>query len=1169
MNAYLETVEAQRAAANPARSAFVLANAGTGKTYLLINRVARLLLTRTPPEKILCITFTKAAAAEMSERLFAVLGEWALSDDETLQKALDELEGSERRQRSESDLAIVRRLFAQALETPGGLKIQTIHAFCESTLRRFPLEAGVAPGFVVLEDGEARALIDAGLDALAAQSSKDTGLRNAFATLSGDRSERDVRALLSGGGVSAVQFEELTHLFHGAENILSSIAGELGAEPEKTDADQINIFVASLDNEKLHAAREAFLHGGANAQKFCAKPLGVFFDAGTPEEKWAALAKLFTKTDGNARGKYGDKKVEGAAPWVEPYFLELEKHFFIASDRIKAARILEDTRAYVTLKTALVENYKAAKAMRAALDFDDLVALTRKLFKGTDAAWIMYKLDHGIEHILVDEAQDTSPPQWSVIEAPLKEFFAGEGAQGSGRTFFAVGDTKQSIYSFQGADAGLFREKEQDLGRIINTVADYRNVELTLSFRTAPAVLNFVDALFADEAAAEGLGDFPIPRHDAFREGSAGQVELWPLTPRPKKADTDPWDAPVDAPTVGDPARLLSDRIAQTIKEWLQSDAILESKNRPIEADDVMVLVQSRGRLFGEIIRSLARANVPVAGADRLKLLEDPAVEDILSYARFALTPNDDLSLAEIFKSPFFGFDEDALFELAHNRNENQNLWETLQARAAERKAWSAARSAISEAVAIAHREGPVHFIAHLLEAGAPSGRAKLFQRLGQSSSDAIDEVMHQALQFETENPRNLRAFLSWFEQNAGEIKREMERNTGAVRVMTVHGAKGLESEIVFLLDAHRTIDTAKSSPLIKLTRDPAHTERLDGLPVLVGGKTNDTTTTRAARDEKIRRDFEEYRRLLYVAATRARDRLYICGIESGRDKDPTAKETRIKSWHSLAIDAFDRLDPVEAVGDAPIWDEGDAKTLRYSNPQTACPDEKNIASANKAVVEPDWLHKPASEEQATGWLAPSHIDVDAPAAAAKQSPAYSPLASVDRFFRGNTLHRLLELLPEIAEAERPAAADRLLQHAAPQIDAPERAAWRDEVLKVLNDPQFAPVFGAGSRAEVSIAGTINSKGHDKKFSGAIDRLVVSEDKILVVDYKTNRPPPSNIEDADPAYIAQLAVYRALLQEIYPDHKIDCALLWTYDARLMAVPSLFLDHAIARFVTTG
>ena len=1169
MSAYLETVEAQRAAANPARSAFVLANAGTGKTYLLINRVARLLLTRTPPEKILCITFTKAAAAEMSERLFAVLGEWALSDDETLQKALDELEGSERHQRSPSDLAIVRRLFAQALETPGGLKIQTIHAFCESTLRRFPLEAGVAPGFVVLEDGEARALIDAGLDALAAQSSKDTALQSAFAKLSAKRGERDVRALLSGSGVSAVQFDELVRQFGGDEKILSEIAGELGAEPGKTETDHINDFVASLNEEKLRAAREAFLQGGSNAQKFCAKPLGVFFDAKTPEERWAALSKLFTKSDGKARGKYGDKKVEAAAPWVEPYLLELEQQFFAADDRKKAVRIFEDTHAYVTLKSALVEHYKAAKAARAALDFDDLVALTRHLFKGTDAAWIMYKLDHGIEHILVDEAQDTSPSQWSVIEAPLKEFFAGEGAQESGRTFFAVGDTKQSIYSFQGADAGLFREKELDLGRIINAVADYRNVKLTLSFRTAPAVLNFVDALFADEAAAEGLGDFPIPRHDAFREGSAGKVELWPLTPRPKKTDADPWDAPVDAPTVGDPARILSDRIAHTIKDWLQSRSILESKNRPIEADDVMVLVQSRGRLFGEIIRSLARANVPVAGADRLKLLEDPAVEDILSFARFALTPIDSLSLAEILKSPFFGFDEDALFELAHHRSEKQTLWEALQAGASEQKFWAEACDALVEASAIAHREGPVHFIAHLLEAGAQSGRAKLFQRLGSSSRDAIDEVMQQALQFESEHPRNLRAFLSWFEQNAGEIKREMERNTGAVRVMTVHGAKGLESEIVFLLDAHRTIDTAKSSPLIKLTRDAAHTERLDDLPVLVGGKNNDTTTTREAREEKIRRDFEEYRRLLYVAATRARDRLYICGVESGRDKDPTAKETRAKSWHSLAIDAFDRLDPIETVGDAPLWDDSDAPALRYANPQTASPDEKTTLSEQQSFVVPDWLHAPARDEQASGWLAPSHINADAAPSVAKQSSAYSPLTSVDRFFRGNTLHRLLELLPDIPDAERPAAADRLLQHAAPQIETSERAAWRDEVLKVLSDEKFGAVFGAGSRAEVSIAGALNSAGQDKKFSGAIDRLVVSEDKILVVDYKTNRPPPLEIEDADPAYIAQLAVYRALLQEIYPDHKIECALLWTYDARLMAVPTEFLDHAIARFVTTG
>ena len=423
MNAFEKTVEAQRIAAHPERSVFVMANAGAGKTHLLINRVARLLLTKIRPEKILCITFTKAAAAEMSERLFDVLGRWALYDDAALQQALDDLEGGEAVPRAPDDLAVVRRLFAQALETPGGLKIQTIHAFCESTLRRFPLESGVAPGFTVLEDSDARLLIDEALSGVARDALADPQLGAAFERLSATRRERDLRALLIGAVQRSAETERHIARYGGYEGAVAALAAELDVDRQKSAAVIQAEFIAALPRSKLVEAQSALAASGKNAQNRCAAPLNDFLQAQEAQAQWRFLAKLFFKSDGAPRGKYGDKTTATLAPWVEEFLLDLEQQFALANEKLKAASILADTAAYLTLQQALADRYRSVKAARAALDFDDLILGAQRLFDSAGAAWIMYKLDQGIDHILIDEAQDTSPGQWSVIEAPLKEFF--------------------------------------------------------------------------------------------------------------------------------------------------------------------------------------------------------------------------------------------------------------------------------------------------------------------------------------------------------------------------------------------------------------------------------------------------------------------------------------------------------------------------------------------------------------------------------------------------------------------------------------------------------------------------------------------------------------------------------------------------------------------------
>lgn len=1166
-----ETTNNQRKAADPKNSVFVMANAGSGKTRVLTDRVARLLLDGVLPQQILCITYTKAAASEMQDRLFSLLGSWALLDDELLRNELSKLEGENSPLRQTAELNGVRRLFARALETPGGLKIQTIHSFCESVLRRFPIEAGTPPGFTVIEEREAAALTEKAIDDLAIMALSDEALARDFSRLAAIYNEDRLREIFGKETRAGLAYAAITTRHGDAEGALSALAKSLGVEPSATTEGLQEHFISSFDVGELRHAK-AILETGSKTQIDRAADIEEFERADSIAGKWQSLCALVLTTGGEPRKTLTTKPLQKSNPEVEVYLRNIQEEVVSIAERIKALDIFHNAAAQFRIVTRLRTLFEKAKAARAALDFDDLILVTRRLLENQSADWVRYKLDYGVDHILVDETQDTSPDQWSVIEALIDDYLSGSSAREDNRTFFAVGDIKQSIYSFQGADAELFETKEAVLGKRLaeyhqqDKPGNYRSLDLSMSFRTTQPVLSFVDAAFANEEVSQGLGKAGVPAHIAHRAGAAGSVEVWPLTPRSKQEPGNAWDMPIDAPEPSDPVRVLTDRIATTIKGWLDQKEHLESADRPIVPDDILILVQTRGRLFDAVLSALARSGVPVAGADRLKLLEDVAVEDLLSYAKFCVLSSDDLSLAEILKSPLFNFtDDDDLFPLAYERGQYQTLWGALRERADEKNHWQRAVDQIELARQVALREGPYAFLSHVLETG--NGRRKFYRRLSDASRDAIDEMLRQALDFEQGEPRSLRSFISWFEENAAVIKREMERGDNAVRVMTVHGAKGLEANIVFLLDAHKLANTRKLGMPLELVETGDHPARTGHFRLLVGAQKEDTTVTSHARLKAKEKLYEEYRRLFYVAATRARDRLYVTGIESGNQKNPRDRMPTERSWHSLAHDALDRLSDTVVEHDAPLWADSDERVRSLSSPQVLDIVHEAKAKAADVLEIPAWLKQPAPVEHAPLQLSPSRLADEEEASAGvlpEAAPAYTPTGA-DRYFRGRVLHRLLELLPSVEEAARSATADRLLARLASSVPESERTKWRDEVLTVLHHPEFTAVFGAQGRAEVSIAGDIN--GH--RINGQIDRLLIAADKVLVVDYKTNRPPPSHIKDIAPAYLAQMAAYRALLQEIYPAHQVECALLWTFEARISVLPESLLDHAFARWLRAG
>lgn len=1143
-----ETTVNQRLAADPFLSAFVSANAGSGKTRVLTNRVARLLLAGAEPSTILCITFTKAAAAEMSDRLFKLLGQWALADDAVLQEALVDLDGDERI-RSSDDLGRARRLFARALETPGGLKIQTIHSFCESVLKRFPLEAGVPPGFAVIEEAEAEELSEAAITIAASET--DAGVAAAFNHLLRKMSGDQLRSSLAGAFAKRRKFDRATSV--GWAALGDEVADALGVGKSDSAAALTASLLRGIDEARLKRVLEVCEEVGGRPKEHLSPHIKHFFTAASDEDRLSALSNLFLTGKGEVRKSFATSATKTLDPGLEDFMQGAQARFIGALGKIRAVEAVEDTRAFFTLVERCFASYAKLKAERAALDFDDLISRTRALFRSDGGAqWVLYKLDMGLAHILLDEAQDTGPDAWEVIEGPLEEFFSGAGARDEIRTFFAVGDQKQSIYSFQGADAALFAEKEQDLGKRIAAARSFKNVSLMASFRTTAPVLRFVDALFRREDVVENVSKSAL-LHTCTREGQAGLVELWPLVTRSPAASLDPWDAPLDSTPAESPAKILSQEVAQLIAGWLSSGETLASQGRAVEPGDILILVQSRtprskSGLFTQVIRDLAKAGVPVAGADRIRLMEDQGVLDLVSYARTVLYAGDDLSLAETLKSPFFNFSEDGLYDLAAGRAQLR-LWDALETRRRERPDWEAAFSEISAARAVAREEGAFAFFTHILERGENSGWKRLAARLGAPSREPVEEFLRQAHDFELKRPRSLRLFLNQVAQSGAMISREMSEAGQTVRVMTAHKAKGLEANIVFLIDAHRSANTGKIGAILTI-------EGPDGadIPVLApaGARSLETLAAAAEREKRLIRD--EYRRLLYVAATRARDRLYICGCVRG-NSDPHKPPPAEKSWHALAEDAFADLgDDVVEAGER---FGGPVRRLQSAQTAAVLKSTKNLKAIKDVSLDPA-LFRSAPAETRAHRLSPSQlIATHAP------DPAFSPLKGDAPFIRGRILHRLLQHLPGIAAPERRKAADRLLSHYANKFGAAALAEMREEAMTVLEDPRFADVFAPGGMAEVAIGGRPAGAREGLVLSGQIDRLAFCGDRILIVDYKTNRPPPSKIEDAPLSYIAQMAAYRALLQEIYPGRKVEAALLWTYEARLMPIPEDALDRARA------
>ena len=1153
-------LDPQMAAANPRLSARVSANAGSGKTKTLVDRVARLLLSGAQPESILCVTFTKAAASEMQRRLFETLGGFAIAPDEALTQTLSRLEGRDEGDYDADRLSAARRLFALALETPGGLKIQTLHAFCEKLLRQFPLEAGVSPGFSVLDAAaEAEAMRRARAELALQAKDPDSPVGAAFARLAVrfdhgrfedlfaqiDQNRREIVSYL--GGQS---FAELS----------ADIARNLGldAPAEVEEVVRRGFLPPALDPAAYGAAAKGFAEGSEKTDQPNGRRLQAILEkALAGVEDPAAVLSLFFTTEGTPRSSNFPTKQAPASlkPWIEREQARLAK----VRDEMRAAEAAAFTFDILVIGLVYIAAYESAKAAQGALDFSDLIESAKALLNDApQTAWVLFKLDGGIDHILVDEAQDTSPEQWAIVRALTGEFFAGvDGRERTlDRTVFIVGDEKQSIFSFQGAAPHLLDHHGQALQREANSAGrDFVGVDLTVSWRSTPEVLEFVDKIFEGPDRSGRLsprldasGGAPVVTHLAQRAEDPGCVDLWPPVQETGQSDASAWD-PLDIDRTEGAWRVLAERIAAECEAIVtRGDQVGDRQGpRPADYGDLLVLVKKRGPLFEETLRALKRRGVPVAGADRLKLSEHLVFKDLLSLARYALFPWDDLTLAELLRSPLCGLSDEELFELAHGRRDS--LSAALKEKARERPIFEKAADLLARARDLGRSLTPFDFYARMLvlaDGQDRSLRQRFATRLGPEASEAIDAFLAEVLAAESRHIRDLERLCAEFERLDLTLKREMDAPRGEVRVMTAHGAKGLEAPVVFLAD---TVFQNTTRPAL-ITLDNG------GLIWLGGSKSVDCEAAKRARQARDDMESQEEARLLYVSLTRARDRLILCGRLRANGTSAAAK-----GWWPWLSDAFDqrlegRLRDVEDTQGFVFQRFG--KDPPRGEPAT-------VAEITDVGL-PDWARRVARPDPAAQVYASPSTYGDS-----RRGATPSPLAAtggLGRFRRGDLIHKLFQSLPDLPADIRSEAAAKILSRERDLTEEHRREIAR-AALTVLEDPRFAEAFGPGSRPEAAVAGTSPELPLGLSISGRVDRMVVRPDRVLVIDFKSNRPAPDRIDNADPAYITQMALYVAVLREIFKGRRIEAALIWTDGPKLMPVPENLIASSLAAVRRTG
>ena len=1106
----------QISAANPDASVWVEASAGTGKTKVLSDRVLRLLLNDVQPSKILCLTYTKAAAVEMNERIAKRLSSWVIIDETELYKELLGLFGDDfNKYNKDETIKKARTLFAQILDAPGGMRIQTIHSFCQDILKRFPLEANVSPYFEILDDRSSKNILQKIQSDLLKSIDSDKNLILA----------QDVAFLVK--SVSEFKFPEVMNMITGNRNKIDILLKQyadislITKELEKklkvsVDLSPIEIkedLFDKIDKKTFKLCMEAFFKGGKEDNKR-ALSFALISQNNFDIEYYEEYKNVFLTKDGGKRANLARKDAIKHFPDILEVMKKEQDRVFEVENTLKSINVLHSTLAILRISKNIIDAYNEYKEHFCVLDYDDLILKTKYLLENKDTSdWVLFKLDGGIEHILIDEAQDTSPNQWAIVRALTEEFFAGLGAYENqkNRSVFVVGDRKQSIYSFQGADP---KEFDKMYNYFKQKSADFLKIHLDVSFRSTKAIMDCVNTLFNTDIAKKGvIPDGEKINHCPFRLGDGGVFEISPIVKQIQDEDNAEisWHIPLERIQKSSPSSILAKQIAKNIKDMVQNKEILASKNRPIQYGDFMFLVQRRNSFVEEFVRACKEIGVNVAGVDKLILLEQIAAQDLISLAKFLLLPSDDLSLAEVLKSPIFGLTDEDLFDLCYNRQ--GSLFENIVNNPKH-------TSIVSDLKNLLNMTGycrPFELYNYILV--NMEGRKKYISRMGLDVVDVLDEFLNLTINFEQTNTPTLQNFIDWINQDEVIVKKEMEQgDSNTVKIMTVHGSKGLQAPIVILADTVRVKKKPQNASFL-------WDDDLFYFPI----SSSDYNDICLDINNSICEDnMDEYRRLLYVALTRAEDRIYIAGYT----KD---KNINSESWYSLLKDNI--KSNIKLL-------ENDKRIVYEINQENTFEKENEIIKDAIDKI-PDFssiLTDAPIESPLAKPYTPSKDETQ------NDEVVSSPLEDSGNFYkRGIAIHKLLQYITNIDEANRYNACLLFLKKELPTFSDKEYEDISKEVLGLCN--KYKDIFSSNSLSEVPIIGEVDGK----IISSKIDRLIIKDDVVIIVDYKTNRPAAKTLDDVPLIYLKQLSSYKKLLESIYPNRKVETYLLWTNTCNMMKI----------------
>ncbi|MFO7592745.1 MAG: UvrD-helicase domain-containing protein [Pseudomonadota bacterium] len=1116
---------------SPQLNATVMASAGTGKTYLLINRLVRLLLSGAKPDAILAITFTRKAAAEMQSRLSERLLSLASVSDAELTRCLEDMDVSP----DKTTLANARQLFETLLQNRYQVRTTTFHAFCQEILRRFPFEADVPPGFELLESGGEQL----------------QGAHDALLTEAGNRPEGDLASALQHlldycGSLHNLQraldsfiahrgdWWAYTETAHDPVRFASErLQQQLGINPEEDPlesffnqsrmetlaefADLLRKHPTKGNNTALDSIATARLPDLSVAQRFEACRDAFLTKQGAPR------ARKASQTQAKKMGVDGEER-------FLTLHAELSQAILDTLERLTAHRTWHACIAWYVAGARLLHHYQTFKREQRVLDFNDLEWRTYRLLNHSEnALWVQYKLDQRINHLLVDEFQDTNPTQWRLLLPLLQEMAATQGD--SLRSVFLVGDSKQSIYRFRRAEPRLFHAAHSWLDEHL----DARAFPLHISWRSASAIMQCVNRVFGNGGPLDGqLRDF-CP-HDTHHRKLWGEVRLLPLIEVQEAAQDEteegvvlPLRNPLEQPreiAPDDRYRREGRQIADAISRLIESGSVIgDAENaKPIAYGDIMILVRNRTHI-SYYEQALRDARIPYIGAERGTLLQSLEVSDMVALLEVLHTPYNNLSLATVLRSPLFACTDEDLMRLAQAGS--GDWYRRLQAVAATMNAGDTLAIAATTLQRWRTLTGhiPIHdLLDRIFNEGNVLERyqAALPSHLANSAVANLTRFLELALEVDSGRYPSLGHFLARLEgmrESSDEAPDEapVSGTNSRVRLLTIHASKGLEAPVVILAD------TAQNSGGDKAYRTlldwPPESPRPESF-LLVGKQEQQPGMVRNRLEQEQQEQQRESANLLYVALTRARQLLFISGVSPTRGDN--------LGWYGVLRQA---LDPEEKT----VADEPCILT-------TGVPSEyKGPRATGKRVVEAPCdprLSRPLQVVTDHHEIAPSFQE------AAYQSAGIS--GEEDGRIRGIVIHRLLQVLSE----EKASLWPQLIRHIAGEFGLeagdPQFLQWVNECRRLLQDPQFHEFFALQNGVESLNEVPIIYRFDKQTVHGIIDRLLLKGDEIWFIDYKTHRHAGTdNCAGLADNYRQQMGYYARGVRQLWPGKRVRGFLLFT------------------------